>query len=62
MRSTSFPGIQAFLWALLAALLEAALRRRASLWRVLSVLPLVFAAGIAFVIGRLLGLALIAIF
>jgi hypothetical protein len=62
MGSTSFPGIQAFLWALLAAMLEAALRRRTELWRVVNVLPLVFGAGLAFVIGRLLGLVLIGIF
>jgi hypothetical protein len=62
MSSSPFPGIQAFLWALLAALLEAALRRRTQLWKVVNVLPLVFGAGLAFVIGRLLGLALIGIF
>jgi hypothetical protein len=62
MRSTRFPGIQAFLWAVLAAVLEAALRRREVLWRVANILPLAFGAGIAFVVGRLLGLALIEIF
>jgi len=51
-------SLQAFLWAVLAALLEAALRRRNSFTRAVNVLPLVLGAGIAFVIGRMIGLAL----
>jgi len=51
-------GLQAFLWAVLAALLEAALRRRNSFTRAVNVLPLALGAGIAFVIGRMIGLAL----
>jgi hypothetical protein len=51
-------GLQAILWAAVAALLEAALRRRSSIRRAIGVLPLVLGGGITFMIGRMIGLAL----
>ncbi|OGO12699.1 MAG: hypothetical protein A2Z66_00935 [Chloroflexi bacterium RBG_13_66_10] len=62
MRSPFLAGLRAFLWAFVATLLEAALQRRMALWRVINVLPLAFGAGIAFVVGRIVGLALTGVF
>jgi hypothetical protein len=55
-------GLKALFWAILATLLEGALRHRASIWRVINILPLVLGAGIAFVLGRIVGLALSGVF
>jgi hypothetical protein len=51
-------GLQAFLWALVAAILEAVLLRRSALGWAMVLAPLALGSVAAFLMGRLLGLAL----
>jgi hypothetical protein len=55
---TTASGLRAFFWALVAAILEAALRRRGALLWSLALAPLVLGSVAAFMMGRLVGLAL----
>jgi hypothetical protein len=51
-------GLQTIFWAIVAAILEAILRRRSALGWAVALAPLGLASLAAFLMGRLVGLAL----